>query len=126
MGEEIFEEILSKRYQIKIYLDHAQQALDSATLSLENDFYATAINRAYYAIFYAASGLLLVKDISRGKHSGVIAAFRQFFVKPGLIKAEYSDIYGDVMEARIDGDYDMTFESDPATAKKNWRMPVNL
>ena len=110
------EEISNKRYQIQMYLAHAHQALDSATASIENDFYATAINRSYYAIFYAASGLLLTEDISRSKHSGVVAAFRQHFVKPGLIETEYSDIYGDVMEARVDGDYDMTFDADLTTA----------
>jgi len=61
----------------------------------------------------------LVKGTSSSKHSGVIAAFRRYFVKPGLIEPEYSDIYGDLMEARIDSDYEMTFEADPATAKEN-------
>jgi uncharacterized protein (UPF0332 family) len=110
------DEILNKRYQIQSYLDNARQALESAASSIENNFYATAINRAYYAIFYAASGLLLIKDISRSKHSGVIAAFRQYFVKPKLIELEFSDIYGDVMEARVDSDYDMAFDADPTTA----------
>jgi len=110
------EEILNKRYQIQSYLDKARQALESAASSIENSFYATAINRAYYAIFYAASGLLLIKDVSRSKHSGVIAAFRQHFVKPKLIEPEFSDIYGDVMEARVDSDYDMAFDADPTTA----------
>jgi len=85
-------------------------------LSIENNFYATTINRAYYAIFYAASSLLLTRDISRSKHSGVVAAFRQHFVKPELIEAEYSDIYGDAMQPRVDSDYDMTFDADPTTA----------
>lgn len=111
------EEILNKRYQIRAYLDSAYRSLDAAALNLDNDFYATAINRAYYAIFYAASGLLLIEDISRSKHSGVIAAFRQYFIKPGWIEPEYSDIYGDVMEARVDSDYDMTFKADLATAE---------
>ncbi|RLC79933.1 MAG: HEPN domain-containing protein [Chloroflexi bacterium] len=99
-----------------MYLDHVRQSLESAASNIENDFYATSINRSYYAIFYAASVLLLTKDISRSKHGGVIAAFRQHFVKPGLIETEYSDIYGDVMEARVDSDYDMTFDADPTTA----------
>jgi uncharacterized protein (UPF0332 family) len=112
------EDILNKRYQIQTYLDHARQALDSAASSIEHGFYGTAINRAYYAIFYATSGLLLTKDISRGKHAGVIAAFRQHFVKPGLIEPEYSDLYGDVMDARVDSDYEMAFEADQTTASE--------
>jgi len=62
--------------------------------------------------------LLLTKDISRSKHSGVVAAFRQCFVKSGLIDPEYSDIYGDVMDARVDSDYEMTFDADQTTAKE--------
>ena len=112
------EEILTKRYQIQTYLDHACQALESAASSVEHGFYNTAVNRAYYAIFYAASGLLLTKDINRSKHAGVVAAFRQYFVKPGLIEAEYSDFYGDVMDARVDGDYDTTFEVDQTTVRE--------
>jgi uncharacterized protein (UPF0332 family) len=111
------EETLERRHQIKAYLDHARQALAAAALNLEHGFHDTAINRAYYAIFYAASALLLTKDISRSKHAGVVAAFRQHFVRPGLIEAEYSDLYGDVMDARIDSDYEMTLQADQATAQ---------
>jgi uncharacterized protein (UPF0332 family) len=112
------EEVLNKRHQIQTYLTQAHRSLEAAALNLDHGFYATVINRAYYAVFYAASSLLLVKDISRSKHSGVIAAYRQHFVRPGLIESEYSDIYGDVMEARIDSDYDMTSDADPETAKR--------
>ncbi len=112
------EEILNRRYQIKSYLDHARHALNSAASSLEHGFYDTVINRAYYAIFYAASGLLLTEGVSRSKHSGVIAAFREFFVKPGLIEAEYSDLYGAVMDSRIGSDYEIIFESDRTLAEK--------
>lgn len=111
-------EVLNKRYQIQTYLNHAHQTLESAASSLEHGFYDTSVNRAYYAIFYAASGLLLTQDISRSKHAGVLAAFRQHFVKSGLIEPEYSDLYGDVMDARVDSDYDVTFETEQMTARE--------
>ena len=111
------EEMLNRRYQIESYMAHARQALESARSSLEHGFYGTVINRAYYAIFYAVSALLRTEGISRSKHSGVIAAFRQHFVKSGLVEPEYSDLYGDVMDARISTDYHMmTFEADEVTA----------
>jgi hypothetical protein len=59
-----------------------------------NKEYNGATNRAYYAFFYAASAILLTRDISRSKHSGVLSTFRQYFVKPGLIEVEYSETYG--------------------------------
>ncbi len=73
---------------------------------LEDGDFATAVNRAYYAVFYAANALLATQGLERSKHSGVIAAFRQQFVKTGLIEAEYSDFYGVLLEDRQRGDYD--------------------
>lgn len=40
------------------------------------------------------------------------------FVKPGLIEPEYNDIYGDVMDARLDGDYDMAFKVEPTAGRE--------
>ncbi len=112
------EEILDYRDQLLAYLSHSRRALESAPLSLEHGFYDTAVNRAYYAMFYATSGLLLTKNITRSKHSGTISAFREHSVKTGLIEVEYSDLYGDVMDARVDSDYDVSFESDLTTAQE--------
>lgn len=112
------EQVLNKKYQIQAYLDHACRSLASAASSIEHGFYNTAINRAYYALFYAASGLLLIHNITRSKHSGIVAAFRRQFVQAGLIEPEYSDIYGDLMDARLGSDYDMAWEADEATARE--------
>ena len=69
--------------------------------------YIAAVNRAYYAIFYAANALLATKGLERSKHSGVIAAFRQHFVKTGLMEPEFSMFYGEAMEERHAGDYEL-------------------
>jgi len=106
------------KHGVALHMKEAQQALDAAKMNLRNEFYATAINRAYYSIFYASSGLLCSKNIQRAKHSGVVSTFRKHFVKAGIIEPEYSDIYGDVMDARVDSDYDMTLEADLDTAQE--------
>ncbi len=105
------------KHGIGLHMKEACRALEAAKMNLRNEFYATAINRAYYSIFYAASGLLCSQDVQRAKHSGVVSAFRKHFVKAGIIEPEYSDIYGDVMDARVDSDYDMTLEADLDTAQ---------
>jgi len=46
-----------------------------------------------------------------------MATFRQHFIKPGLIEAEYSDIYGNAFDTRLDSDYDMTATMDKDIAK---------
>ncbi len=112
------EEILDRRDQIKAYLRMVRRALEASASNLEHGFYDTAVNRAYYAIFYAASALLWTRGISRSKHAGVISAFREYFVKPGIIEREYSDLYGAVMESRISSDYEIMLGADrPITQK---------
>ena len=44
------------------------------------------------------------------------AAFRQHFVKPGLIEAEYGRIYGQLMDDRHGGDYDLETTIEPEQA----------
>jgi len=91
------EEMVGRQREVNLYIDHADEMLRVAAHNLAQGFYSTAVNRAYYAIFYAANALLATQGLSRGKHSGVIAAFRQYFVKPGLIEVEYSRTYGRLM-----------------------------
>lgn len=106
------------RQEIVLYLNQAHEMLTVAAHNLNNDFYASAINRAYYAIFYAANAMISTQGLARSKHSGVIGAFRQVFIKPGLIEAEYSHIYGRVMDDRHLGDYEIhrTITNDRATS----------
>jgi len=112
------DELFAPRDEVALYVEHAQQMLQVADHNLADGFYASAINRAYYAIFYAANALLATKGLSRSKHSAVIATFRQHFVKPGLIEDEYSDIYGRVMDDRHKADYDIVESTvDPVRAQ---------
>jgi len=97
--------------QVNEYLKRAHRAIKTGHLALDDDDYISAVNRAYYAIFYAANALLTTKGLERSKHSGVIAAFREHFVKTGLIEAEYSDLYGTAMDDRHDGDYSLDYLS---------------
>jgi uncharacterized protein (UPF0332 family) len=107
------------RQTVKTYLDAAHEALAGSQYNLDGGYYAIAVNRAYYAVFYAANALLATKGLARGKHSGTISAFRQSFIKPGLIEPEYSDIYGSLMDDRHVSDYDMETEIEPERAESD-------
>ena len=104
------------RYEVALYMRNAQEMLEVATHNLADGFYGSAVNRSYYAIFYAANALLRTRDVYRSKLSGVIAAFRRHFIKPALIGVSYSDIYGRVMENRHVSDYDVQVTTDPEVA----------
>ncbi|MFQ5813415.1 MAG: HEPN domain-containing protein [Anaerolineae bacterium] len=84
-----------RKRTISAYLTRSHEDIDTARLLFANGRYKVALTRAYYAIFYAASAMLLSEDIKRSKHSGV-----QSFIKSGIIEAEYSGIYGAARDAR--------------------------
>ncbi len=93
--------------EIRLFLENADEMLSVAKLMLENDFYSSVCNRAYYAVFYAASALLAAKRMAFGKHSAVLAAFRQYFVKAGEIDVKWSRVYERILSHRQSGDYDI-------------------
>ena len=107
------------RQEVRLCIEQAYEMLDVAALNLAEGYFGSAINRAYYAIFYAANGLLLTQGLARNKHTGVIAAFRQCFVKAGLIEAEYSRIYGRLMDDRHASDYEIELLLDVEVAEKD-------
>ena len=100
------------------YLARAHQMLDTGRLTLDHQDLITTVNRAYYAVFYAANALLATRHLERSKHSGVIAAFREHFIKTGLIELEYSDWYGITLDTRQRGDYTLELALDERRARE--------
>ena len=62
---------------------------------------SSAVNRIYYAV----SGLLLSKDLSSSKHSGIRALFNKEFINKGLFNKELGKFYSKIFEERQEGDY---------------------
>ncbi len=108
---------LINREAVLVYLDGARDVLRSAQYNLDGGFYGVAVNRAYYAFFYTATALLLTLDLTRSKHSGVLAAFREHFVKPGTFPVQDSRAYGAAFELRNVTDYEMLGKADEAQAR---------
>jgi uncharacterized protein (UPF0332 family) len=77
--------------EIAELLDKARRSLLAAERLRDAGDYDFAVSRAYYAMFYAAQALLLRRGIRRSKHSAVIAAFNEQFIKSGEIPA---DLFG--------------------------------
>jgi uncharacterized protein (UPF0332 family) len=105
------------RDTVLVYLEGARESLHTAHYNLDGGYYGVAVNRAYYAFFYAATALLLTLDITRSKHAGVMAAFREHFVKTGDFPAEDSHAYGKAFESRNITDYEMLGKADPDQAR---------
>ena len=63
------------------------------------------VNRAYYAVYYAALALLVTMDVEPSKHSGVLAKFDELFVRQGVFSREMSKIIYHAFDMRQAGDY---------------------
>lgn len=94
----------------RLYMNNAHEMLNVANENLGSSHYSSACNRAYYAIFYAASALLYSKGFSYGKHSAVIAAFRQHFIKTSEFDKKWSQVYEFIMSSRQVSDYDLSVQ----------------
>ncbi|MBI3762574.1 MAG: mevalonate kinase [Chloroflexi bacterium] len=100
------------------YMDYARRALRTARLAFDDGDWVAAINRAYYAIFYAANAALELEGLERSKHSHVLSLLRQRYVKTGMVEVEYSDIYGQAFAARNESDYERTKFPETQEAEK--------
>lgn len=106
--------------QVRLYLHEAKEMLSVAKVNLNQDFYSTAINRTYYAVFYCANALLSSKGIFRKKHSSVLSEFRKEFIKTGEINVKFSDFYGQLMDDRHAADYDLLHKITKEEAEENY------
>jgi len=73
---------------VRYWWTQAQESLAAARRELEARASGFAINRLYYAAFYAVSAALLDRRISFKKHSAVRAAFHKEFVHTGILDVE--------------------------------------
>ena len=93
--------------KIAVYrLKRADDTFAEAEILFKSNSLAGAVNRYYYAAFYAARALLALKGLDSSKHSGVISLFGQNFVKTGLIAPEIAKVLSESFEERIDADYE--------------------
>ncbi len=83
----------------------ADRSLAAAEHLCASGFPDFAVGRAYYAMFYAAEALLLSQDLSFSKHSAVVSAFGQHFVKTGILDSSLHRHLLEAFDLRNLGDY---------------------
>ncbi len=84
----------------------ARETFNDGMKLLEGEALNSAVNRFYYAAFYAAPSLLATKDLDSSKHSGVISLFNKHFVKTGEVDHNKAKFLKKSFEKRQDTDYE--------------------
>lgn len=97
------------REEVRELVEKAKRSLRSSRNVLEDGDCDFAVSRAYYAMFYAAKAALLARGVSRSKHSGVIAAFGEVFVRTGALDRAHHDALRGAFTDRGEADYGRGF-----------------
>ena len=91
---------------VKYRLEKAHRTYKEAVGSIENGYVETAVNRLYYAAYYAVSALLISYKYEASTHNGVIQMFGKAFLRNGVIDKEYGKTFNQLFSLRLTGDYE--------------------
>jgi hypothetical protein len=86
-------------------MERAEESLEAAKIMHQNGMLGFAMNRIYYAMFYAVQAALILKDVSFSKHGQVKAFMNQHLIKTGIIPLAQGRVYNKAFEYRQKFDY---------------------
>lgn len=95
-----------RRELVAYRITKARKTFDEVYLHVENELWNTAVNRLYYACYYAVTALLIHHDIRTTTHAGARQMFGLHFIKTGILKKNSGKFYSDIFDLRQTGDYE--------------------
>jgi len=95
----------ARKTLIGLWLAKAEESLASAELELNARHINFAVNRLYYACFYAVTALLLRDGKQFARHSTVKSEFSRTYIKPGRVDLKWNKFYQKLFDDRQEGDY---------------------
>lgn len=102
---------------VKYRIESAYKTFDAAKVLAENGFWNSAVNRLYYALFYAVNALLILNEIQTKSHSATKSQFSLLFVKTGKFDKKYGRLLSELFDWRQKGDYENIFDYDNESVK---------
>ncbi|MDD5696284.1 MAG: HEPN domain-containing protein [Bacteroidales bacterium] len=100
------ERIKYARYRI----ESAHMTFKAAKILAENGYWNSAVNRLYYAAFYAVNALLVINEIQTKSHSATKSQFSVHFVKTGRFDKRFGQLFSKLFDWRQKGDYENIFD----------------
>lgn len=104
--------------EIQQLIKRAELRLKAAEYLHENNFYEDAVSRAYYSMYFAATALLLTKNITVKTHKGLISKFGMEFVNKEVVEGYYGRALRIAEELREESEYSISREI-PADESKS-------
>ena len=98
-----------RRDIVRYRMESAESTLAEVETHRANGFYNTAVNRLYYACYYAATAILIANGIEVKSHDGVRMNLGKHIVQEGIISPELGRYFSRLFSKRSTGDYDDFF-----------------
>lgn len=96
----------SRMELMRYRIERADETIEEVNILAGSGHYNAAVNRLYYACFYAVQALLLKHHITATTHSGVKTMLGLHFVTKGVISTEHGKIFNTLFEKRHSSDYE--------------------
>ena len=96
----------SRQSLIKYRIERANETIQESKLLAKEGYYNAAVNRLYYACFYASLALLAANNMPTSTHAGVKTMLGLHFVSKGVLANEHGKTFSRLFEIRHSGDYD--------------------
>ena len=100
---------------VRYRIGSAYDTFDAAKVLAKEGFWNSAVNRLYYALFYAVNALLVLNEIETHSHASTKSQFSLHFVKTGKFDKEYGRLLSELYDWRQKGDYENIFDFDEDT-----------
>ncbi|GHT45397.1 UPF0332 protein [Bacteroidia bacterium] len=107
-------------------LENAHKTLQEIPIHIENELWNTAINRLYYACFYAVTALLISVEIEAHTHAGVRRMLALHYTKEGKLPLKWNRFYTDLFESRQTGDYEDFIYFDRVTTEDFYKQAIDF
>jgi len=112
--------------EAQLHFERAAECMEDAQILLDNERLAAAVARAYYAMFHAATAVLSVKGIKRSSHRGILSAFGEYLVKPGLLEKRLHQSLREAFELRQQTDYEPIVDINSQQARETLEQAVQF
>jgi uncharacterized protein (UPF0332 family) len=112
--------------EVQEHFEKAAECIEDAQLLFKSNRFAATVNRAYYAMFHAATAVLLTKNIRRSSHGGIISAFGEFFVATRMIDDVYHKYFREAFDLRQESDYEAHIETYKIEAQEMLNRAMNF
>ena len=97
---------------VQLEIERAERMLNEFPIYIEHNLWNTLVNRMYYAVFHAATALLIKHGLHAGTHQGVYILLSKHFIKEGILTNEEGRLFSRLETLREKGDHNCFIDAE--------------